>query len=452
MALGDWTSTFETLPPDSETAGLGDDRIRTLKAEIRTRGAVVADVGGASIDAAYGDTGKMNPGTGRIYRATGALPTTYLKPDATAQAVMLGVNDTGHMVLDQRGWADALQMWDGGLTTPGWVNVGPRPSLIRNGAMRFDQRRAGVVSSGLTAGTRAKCLDGWAVTPTGSSAGTVQQVTSGLPTGAVSKYGLKVVGAAALSNVDIDQRVEARDCAQWGGYVTVRVGWIYVDGAAGTITPSFRVDTAGGADNWGAPTNRLSQAFPAAATGGYFTHTFDLSALTNYANGCQFVVRCSGATDLDAATKSIVITDFDIVSGQAPSRRFIVPDYQQEYENLLRFYQKSFAYATAPAQNWIGAGSGGIADSITIPGSSATGAFNFAGVQWHLNPPMRIAPAVTTYNPRAANANATQMDGAGEAAVTVVAGAKSINFNCDPQGLANSDQFLSIGAVADAEL
>ena len=450
MALGDWTSSYEATPDASESAGLGDDRMRTDRSETRIRGAVIQDFGGPTIDAAYGDTGKINPGTARIYRATGALPTTYLKPDASVQSISLAAADTGHVVLDQNGWCDVLHMWDGSLSTPGWVGLPGAPNLALNGGMRFDQRMAGTAKT-LAAATRTRVLDGWAGTVTGSAAATIQQVTSGLPTGAVSKYGLKVVGAASVSNVDIDTRFEARDCSQWGGYVTVRFGMVYVDGAAGTVTPTLRVDTCNAADNFGAVTNRVSQALTATADA-YQTHTFDLSALTNYANGVQFVIRFSGASDLNANTKSVVITDFSITPGRARPRRFVQPPYEVEYERCLRYYQKSFAYGTVPATNWLGAGSGVAADCIVIGGSSAGSSTDIAAGMWVHNPPMVAAPTITIFNPRAASNNGMQIDGAGAVTVNSAAGTKVSQFGADPSGLGESDRAIQFGATFEAGL
>lgn len=452
MALNDWTTSFEALPPDSESAGLGDDRIRIERSEIRIRGQIEHDWGDATTAAGFADTGRHNPGSAKIFRATGALPTTLLAPDGSAQAGTLGAGDTGRMCLDQRGWVDVLQMWDGSLSTPGWVGVGSRPDLIINGAMWWNQRVASakVITAGARSVATSYTLDRWAVVSTGGNP-TVDQVTvSGLPTGAASITGLKITGAAGVSNVDLSQRVEAGLCTLWGGYVTVRLGWKYVDGAAGNITPSFRVDTAGGSDNWAVPTNRLAQAF-AAGNDGFFSHTFDLSGLANYGNGCDFIVRFSGANDLNAITKSVVITDYGITPGQAPVRSYQPRDTLYELNLCRRYYQKTFGYVTAPAQNWIGGGAGPIANTLVLAGSGANIA-NAAAAFWAHNPEFRATPTVTTYNPRAAAATAVQMDGSESIAVTVTPGAASTIISVNPNPLSDTQQALVIGASAQAEL
>ena len=306
--------------------------------------------------------------------------------------------------------------------------------------MRFDQRRAGAAAT-ITAGTRTKVLDGWQITVTGSSAATCQQVTAGLPTSAVSKYGAKIVGAASVSAVDYGQRIEARDTTQWGGYVSLRVGWIYVDGAAGTITPSLRIDTPAAADDWTTPTNRLAQAFTAAA-GGFFTHTFDLSALTNYANGAQVYIRFSGASDLDANTKSVVITDWDITPGQAANRQFQLEDYQVEYDRVRRYYQKTFNAATAPAQN------AGLAGSLVMTGDDS----NTTAFQWQHSPPMRTTPTITTYNPSAAATTPVNgSDGSSGTLSTVQGGEQVTYIRFDASGATRETDY-HIHAAADAEL
>lgn len=419
--MATWNSAYEAAPGNGDDISLGAGEIRSVRTEVRDRAEVELDWG--TVTAGYGDTGRLLPGAGRIYQvASGtALPTNLQKPDGSSQGVALGTSDTGRLCLDQNGWIDQLHEWNG----TSWVNTACSPNLVLNGGMRFDQRRAGT-SATLTTATRTRVLDGWAVTITGASTGTVQQVTTGLPTGAVSKYGLKITGATSVTNVDLDQRFEARDCNQWGGWITVRVGWKYVDGSSGTITPSFRVDTANAADNFAAVTNRATSAFTA-GNDGFATYTVDLTTLTNYANGVQLVVRFSGASDLNAATKSVTITDFSVTPGRAAPRRFTQPDYNDEYQRCRRYYQKTFAYATVPAS------SAGLTNALVGNGNDVGG--NSCGISWQ-HGPMAGTGTLTTYNPNAAGTGAA--NDFGDTVSLQASSAGTINsyarFNTGPAG------------------
>lgn len=419
--MATWDTNYENAPSNDDDISLGAGQIRSVRTEVRDRGEVEHNWG--TVTAGYTDDGRLLPGAARIYRvASGtALPTNLQKPDGSSQGVALGTSDAGRLCIDQNGWMDQVHEWTG----TAWANTACSPNLVLNGGMRFDQRRAGT-SATLTTATRTRVLDGWAVTITGASTGTVQQVTTGLPTGAVSKHGLKITGAASVTNVDLDHRFEARDCSQWGGWITVRLGWKYVDGASGTITPSFRVDTANAADNFSAVTNRATSAFTA-GNDGFQTYSVDLSSLTNYANGVQLVVRFSGASDLNAATKSVTITDFSITPGRAAPRRFVQPDYLAEYDRCKRYYQKTFAYATVPAA------SAGLTNALTGAGNDVGG--NSCAIGWQ-HGLMAGTGTLTTFNPSAAGTGA--INDVGDTAALQASSVGTVNsharFNTGPAG------------------
>lgn len=337
----------------------------------------------------------------------------------------------------------------------------PLDSGIVNGFFDWWQRNPTATGVTVTNGADTYLADRWAVEPAGANC-TVSRATTGLHTGSIGDVGIELTGAASMTSIELTQRVPMATCKRLGALLAnqnVTFGAkIRHSGTAGTITPTLLVrSTSNTGDDTTATkfananmTTRVTQAFTGITTTqeSSLTHTFDLGAMTDGQNGIEVILSFAA---MSAATHEITVSDIYLIRGATAPVTLVRPNVTDEEQQCLKFYQKSFDYGTVPAQNWVGAGSGGIANSVTIAGSGASGAFNFAGAQWYMNPPLRGTPTVTTYNPRAANANAIQMDGAGEVALTTSAGAKSTNFNCDPQGLGNSDQYLSVGAQADAE-
>lgn len=84
--------------------------------------------------------------------------------------------------------------------------------------------------------------------------------------------------------------------------------------------------------------------------------------------------------------------------------------FDVEYNMAQRYYQKTFPIGTAPAQN------AGVAGALTVKNPIATG----DPAQWlQFFPKMIKAPAVTTYNPSANNANWRNITGSADVTVSV---------------------------------
>jgi hypothetical protein len=99
-----------------------------------------------------------------------------------------------------------------------------------------------------------------------------------------------------------------------------------------------------------------------------------------------------------AVTDTFQITGVSCVAGSTPvdatMSPYIVPRFAEALQQCLRYYEKSFNYTVAPAQN---AGGG---DTI-FPAQA--GAVSFAAlIQFKVK--KRAAPTLLTYNPAAANA------------------------------------------------
>lgn len=116
-----------------------------------------------------------------------------------------------------------------------------------------------------------------------------------------------------------------------------------------------------------------------------------------------------------------------------------------DYDELLRFYTKSFTLATAPAQN---AGLAGAVAAYAVAGAVAA----IYGFRYPV--PMRAVPTLTFYNPAAANALTRNTLKATDATVTTGAnGSEAATMvNVTGQAAWAAGDGISIHYQADAEL
>lgn len=111
-----------------------------------------------------------------------------------------------------------------------------------------------------------------------------------------------------------------------------------------------------------------------------------------------------------------------------------------EYARCRRYYQKSFAYATAPAQN------AGTAGAVSLYSHVAAATF---GGSVFLNPPMRTAPTITTFNPSAANANWRDATNALDRTVTVGTAGEGAFVLSGASGAAAANNIIHYTASAE---
>lgn len=285
--------------------------------------------------------------------------------------------------------AETIGATGGGQADPTSGSVFRRNALY-NGAMEVWQRGTGTTTC--TAGARTFLADRWCVVPSGANI--TQDSSIELPTGSRALQSLRLVGAASVTTVNLQQRLPARDIPRIKRTVTFQCYVRNLTGAA--YTPTLLLGTPGGLDDFTTVTNRLTQVLASCADNAWtqVSHTVDISAYTNINNGLQVEIQIpSGSsvasdenyfTELQLAPSSVV-TPFDGLT------------FESERDRCMHFYQKSFPYGTAPAQN---AGVSGALSWINILGGAVGGGSQ--SMQFAL--PMRASPTVTTYNPSAANA------------------------------------------------
>ncbi len=220
-------------------------------------------------------------------------------------------------------------------------------------------------------------------------------------------------------------------------------------GAAMNVTPSLR--SADAADNFSAMTNSVAGNALSLPSGAVTLLTWEGAAnalqvdtLTNFANGVclQLDVACPNGI----ANKNLRIGDVQLEGGQVASL-FGRASFADELERCERYYAKTFALGTAPAQN------AGLVGSLF---AQATGsAAGQLSTQWRFPAKMIKAPAITTYNPGAANANWRDVSGSSDVVVSVdpdtAIGADAVVIGSQTTALTAGHRCY-IHAVADARL
>jgi hypothetical protein len=148
---------------------------------------------------------------------------------------------------------------------------------------------------------------------------------------------------------------------------------------------------------------------------------------------------------VDNASNIFRITGVKLELGSVATPIQYVP-FEEELARCMRYYQKSFNYATAPAQN-VGTGFGTVAMGSQVT-STAPITFTFP-----LEVALRTAATVTTYNPSAANAQVrNNTDGADDSSTTISSTQKYINIGFTPNAANTAGDVHIVYWTADAEL
>lgn len=456
--MANWTDTFDTSPPESQDHGRGGERIRETRAETRARMMPEHNVGVSPFTTApagtnYTDDGRHNPGSARGF--TGAVsPTQLLRPDGggaavgpTAFAAALGANDTGRVWVDESGGVPVARWWTGSR----WAGVRGVSNALINGSMLVWQRGA---THTLTIATERYCADRWvALAAGGVGAPTVTRVASAFASLPRSTFVSRLTGAAGVTNFRYSQRVESAHIAPFlvdVGFVTFSCRIRNNTGAP--INPNFEVYTADAVDDFTPSTLRAGPtAIPAiaAATDAYYSVAFDLNALANAANGVQFTV------DMGAITgASVDIGEVMVEPGQGRSP-FWERTFVEELADCQRYYEKTFNYATAPAQN------AGVAGSLMSLSSGRNAINRDLVVNWNFAVEKRDATyTVTYYNPSAANTQWQNLTTGGSPAssgdhtigANDMRGTRSLPFSNAAAIAASTDEMHAIHVSVDNEL
>lgn len=331
---------------------------------------------------------------------------------------------------------------------PAVQQTGKRNALVNGGMMVWQRGTTFVPTT-----ARMMTADRWGVK---TAAGTLTSVArTAVFSPLRGSFGLTLTGNAGVTTVDLDQRLEAVHATPLRYSAAATFSARIFNNTAAALTPTLFVDTPSAADNWASSTAQNNagagdplQSCPNGATT-LVSWSAAIGAYANIANGVGFRLSFpSGALNL--GTKTIGVFDVQVepvaAVGIAPSL-FEIENFGDELARCQRYFQKTFPYGTAPAQN------AGIAGAFLFTQSIGASLQQSEGQR--LMAVMRVQPTtVTLYNPGATNSQIRNFSGSTDwsASVCLAQGDNSLQIGgTSPAGsVVNSVAILHV--TADAEL
>jgi hypothetical protein len=372
-----------------------------------------------------------------------------------------------------------------GLTVPGATVLNgsfkPPYSFIRNriinGNMTFDQRNEGAVITATTTATVTYVLDRWAYyISAGSKFSMARYAMSPVtPVSYQLQYYLGVISLSAYTPgtsdyFAVEQPIE--------GYNVSDLGWGTTN--AESVTLSFYVFSSISGTHSGALTNsarnrsypfvfnvdspgvwqRVSVTIPGDTTGTWLTtNGAGIRVRFNMGAGSSFLGAAStwASANYVGATSSVNVVatsaaTFYVSGVQFEDGTVATPYEENLYSHELlsnqRYYQKSFAQGTAPAQN------AGLVGAVTF-GQIVAASTAMAAGPIQLRPTMRATPTtITFYNPSAANAQARNITVPADFTVTtaVNSGETGFGFTATTAAATAAGNQCAVHYTVDAEI
>lgn len=365
---------------------------------------------------------------------------------ANDAVVKKAVGNNGEILVADSGQSDGL-IWS------------PRPqkSLLRNANFMIDQR----VNSSTSRADDTYCLDGWYVLTQSNPIAVSQQ--SAQEDGQHYNVRLSQSNASA-QRMGIAQILEGRDCKHLRGKTVtfrprvrcssnqaIRIAVLEWTGTEDSVTSDVVNSWTSGAYTAGnfflasnLTVSGVGAKTPAAAT------WTDMDGLTvtlgSTFNNLIVMVWTEGTAaqnvTLDVGQALLVRGSY---AGEIEFTKF-----QEVLAHCYRYYQKSFPLATAPAQN-VASYEDAACWSVAVAGATSNRSPRF-----YFGVPMRAAPAMTSFNPSAANAQ-VRVDGVGDTTGTSFSSshspsAKGFHVACTGHASGTVGQQFIVHWTADAEL
>jgi len=379
-------------------------------------------------------------------------------------------------------WTDSadagrLKAIDGDTTrVTSLVGVGADRSLLGNGGFDLAQRQApGTLTTYSTASSRVYCADRWALTTGGVNQQYQRVDTRSAPETGMTAAFYGKIKAASAAKLCLSQMIEAMNCVALRGRIvvlqakmkrtvaasmTVRMGLLQLN-AAGTVDtgPASFIPALGstGVD----PTlgTNLAYITPTALTGENGTITGNMLSCVLGTTWVRYSVVFLLPSDFknlyalfvtDAAAvvnDELNITEVGLTAGADP-QDWNPRDITLVVEQCQRYFTKSFAIDTLPAQNV------GLVNAVR-GNAGVAGAVSTEHMEIPFPTRMRITPAtITLFNPSAANAFLRNVRAATDATVTSSSNAGDRSTNITATGLAAwaAGDPVAIHYTAEAEL
>lgn len=364
----------------------------------------------------------------------------------------------------------------------GWVLLnaahrpfsGPDSNLVINGPMEIGQEKGTTAQTSISAlayvadmfnynlsGTGVVTLQQIADAPTGlkySSKVTVTTADAAIAAGDFYKLGTAIegyriaragLGAAGALSIALGFWVKAHRtgiyCISFRNAATNR-SYVqeYTINAADTWEYKTVVATGDTTGTWATDNSVGLHIGWALAAGSTFQTTNATWAAGNFFATANQVNGVGAVTDLFA------ITGVSITLGGTPipqDMSFFTRPFLEELTLCKRYYEKSFNYATAPAQN-AGTSTGETVSAAIVGGANPS--------RWHVpfKVGKRAAPTVTFYNPSAANAQVRDLSAAADCSASSAINIGEGSFAVDTTGNAGTaaGNRLAIHWTADTRI
>lgn len=356
------------------------------------------------------------------------------------------------------------------------IYLSDRPNYLRNSGFWFAQRQTpGSATNCGSTTTRGIGGDGWGVTNENANTTYQRTDTSGsVESGLQAQFYGSFVKVTSTGKFVVTQCLEGKDvCSLRGRTVrfqclmkgtasqTVRLGLVQLN-SSGTIDsiPATYISAFGA--NGTDPTLGTNLAYIAPKSG----VTSDNCTTNGNAADCSVTTawqRFGAVFDVPTTCKNLLVSlwtnaQLTATNGFSVAQASLTDgyelqdwspmSYQDELDRVQRFYCKTFAVDTAPAQS---AGvTGALRGGVAIAGAVATSSV----IQWRFPVQMRAAPTLTFYNPSAANAFTRNVPRATDASATSSASVSADDANVNATGLAawTVGDEINVHASADIEL
>lgn len=309
-----------------------------------------------------------------------------------------------------------------------------RRNFIRNGDFQIAQR--GTSFAGIT--SEQYTLDGWRAGAAGTSTVTQETFTVGqtdVPDNPVNFCRVVRSVAAGAANDVLSHRIEFP--ARLSGK-TVTVSF-RAKVSSGTKALVFDLASSGVTSS----VDTSDNSFTATTTWTLFSASIAVPAMTAATSSAYLALRIREAASF--GTFTLDIADVQLEEG-SEATRFERLNFEDQLLWNQRFFCKSFALATAPAQN---VGATGAHRLVQVVGAAASQCFG--NIAFPLR--MRTAPTVTIYNPSAANAqvrnNSVTADCSGSSSSNVHEGGFTITATTAAGSAAGHENAVHWSATAE---
>ena len=277
------------------------------------------------------------------------------------------------------------------------INPAGAENYLINSAFRVDQRLGGA-SRTVTTGSFQFVADRWQAQALGASVSVAATALTGLG-------GLTVIGAASNTGTQLRQRIEQRIINNLNddqtGNRTVTLSFEYAAAVGVSTTFSYAINYASSGDNFSTTTpgptgNMISQPLSNSSLFRMVSSPISISSSA----GIEVIITLPALT----AAQDITIRNIKLEPGNVPTPYVSVP-FDVELARCRRYYEKSFSYTTAPAENLQTADSYGASTRSTLMAGAVTYLHT-----WFLQE-KRSTPSMLFFNPGPGAAANVNLDG-----------------------------------------